>query len=352
MAEAKDDHERTIAFARIALDQIRSLRQPASPRNYEVWYAYATGRNASLNEVINNALAKGGTLSEAEMATIYDKYLSPARFNDRIQSLGQKMAAEIAQIMTTIDSTRGSISSYRDDLSRANGKLGSMNDLSELRQVVEGLVQSTRNTLETNEALEARLEASRREISELQQNLEMVRTESLTDPLTSLANRKYFDSALEKAIADAHTAGEPLSLIMADIDHFKQFNDKFGHLIGDQVLRLVALSLKQNVKGQDIAARYGGEEFAIVLPATALPQAVTVAEHIRLAVMQKELMKRSTGEKLGHLTISLGVASLRSGDASSTLIERADNCLYAAKRNGRNCIVTETEIEALDAKVA
>src|SRR5207245_4474569 len=130
--------------------------------------------------------------------------------------------------------------------------------------------------------------------------------------------------------------GEALSLMLTDIDQFKRFNDVFGHLTGDQVLRLVAHSVKQNVKGQDIAARYGGEEFAVLLPNTALRQALTVADHIRRAVMTKELMKRSTGEHLGRVTVSVGVAMLKPGDDTDSLIERADACLYAAKRNGRN----------------
>ena len=134
--------------------------------------------------------------------------------------------------------------------------------------------------------------------------------------------------------------------MMTDIDHFKKFNDTYGHLTGDQVLRLVAMSVKQNVKGQDIAARYGGEEFAIVLPNTVLRSAITVADHIRRAVMTKELMKRSTGEHLGRVTISIGVAALRPGDTPQSLIERADTCLYAAKRCGRNRVICETDPEA------
>jgi diguanylate cyclase len=125
-------------------------------------------------------------------------------------------------------------------------------------------------------------------------------------------------------------------MLMFDIDHFKSFNDSYGHLTGDQVLRLVGMSLKQTIKGQDITARYGGEEFAVVLPNTALRQALTVADHIRRAVMAKELKKKSTGEILGRVTISVGV---------STLIERADACLYAAKRNGRNRVVCEADPE-------
>jgi diguanylate cyclase len=132
---------------------------------------------------------------------------------------------------------------------------------------------------------------------------------------------------------------------MTDIDHFKAFNDTWGHLTGDQVLRLVAISVKQNVKGQDIAARYGGEEFAVILPNTVLRSALTVADHIRRAVMSKELMKRSTGQNLGRVTISLGVATLHNGDTAQSLIARADACLYAAKRNGRNRVICETDPE-------
>jgi diguanylate cyclase len=193
--------------------------------------------------------------------------------------------------------------------------------------------------------LEERLSASKQEINELQVNLEAVRTESLTDPLTQLYNRKYFDETLAQAIEDAHKKNEPLSLIMTDIDHFKAFNDNYGHLTGDQVLRLVALSVKQNVKGQDTAARYGGEEFAVVLPNTVLRSAITVGDHIRRAVMTKELMKRSTGEHLGRVTISIGVATLHKGDTAASLIERTDACLYAAKRHGRNRVMCETDPE-------
>jgi diguanylate cyclase len=157
---------------------------------------------------------------------------------------------------------------------------------------------------------------------------------------------------LDKAIADAAEKIEPLSLLLTDIDHFKAFNDSFGHLTGDQVLRLVAMSVKHNVKGKDTAARYGGEEFAVVLPNTNLRSVTTVADHIRRVVMAKELMKRSTGEQLGRVTISIGVATLRKDDTAQSLIERADACLYAAKRNGRNRVMCETDPEVASAETA
>jgi diguanylate cyclase len=340
-----DEHDRTMAFAEIALGQIKALRQSASPRHYELWYTYATGYNPSLNQVINEALARNGNLTEAEVEQIYAAYLSPTRLSDRIDRVNSQVMDEIEQVMTMIESAVGSATSYSESLADVTKQLGTAKDPQGIRGVIENLVNTAKKMAQTNHSLEQRLTASKQEINELQENLEAVRTESLTDPLTSLANRKYFDEALVKMIADGIDKREPLSLMLTDIDHFKRFNDCYGHLTGDQVLRLVAQALKQNVKGQDIAARYGGEEFAVVLPDTMLRSAITVADHIRRAVMTKELMKRSTGEHLGRVTISIGVATLRPGDTTQTLLERADACLYAAKRNGRNRVVCETDPE-------
>jgi diguanylate cyclase len=346
MAVPNDEHERTVAFAEIALGQIRALRQPASPRNFEIWYHYATGYNQSLNQSINEALAKKGVLTDTDLDQLYDTYLAVSRMGERIDSVGERVLDEIKQVMTTIDAAAGSATSYSKRLNLASESLAKASDGEALRTVIEHLVQGAKEMEQDNKKLEARLASSRQEIEQLQENLETVRVESLTDPLTTLANRKYFDAALAKGLVDAQEKNEPLSLLMLDIDHFKSFNDKFGHLTGDQVLRLVALSVKQNVKGQDVAARYGGEEFVVALPNTSLQSAITVADHVRRAVMTKELMKRSSGERLGRVTISIGVAVLRAGDTSQLLIDRADKCLYAAKRNGRNRVICEADPEA------
>lgn len=344
MTAQGDDHERTMAFAEIALGQIKALRQPATPRNYEVWYNYATGYNPSLNELINETLARSGTLTERDLEEVYNAYLSPTRLTERIDKVSSRVMDEIEQVMSMVDSAVGNATTYSANLAGVSQQLGSA-DRDGLRAIVEGLVQTAKDMELANSKLEARLTASKQQINQLQENLEVARTESLTDPLTSLSNRKFFDQALANAITEANAQNQTLSLLMTDIDYFKTFNDTFGHLTGDQVLRLVALSVKQNVKGQDIAARYGGEEFAVILPDTALRAGVTVADHIRRAVMSKELMKRSTGEHLGRVTISIGVAVLRSGDTAQSLIGRADACLYAAKRNGRNRVICETDPE-------
>jgi diguanylate cyclase len=345
MSGNADEHERTMAFAEIALGQIRALRQPATPRHFEIWYTYATGYNPSLNQMINETLARNGALGEADIDQIHEAFISPVRLTERIDDVGSQVMGEIEQVMAMIGAAAGSASSYTENLIGVTQKLGLATDEPAVRAIVESLVQATKDMEKNNQTLEARLNASKQEITQLQQSLETVRNESLTDPLTSLANRKFFDESLAKAIAEAKGRGQPLSLMMTDVDHFKKFNDSYGHLTGDQVLRLVAISVKQNVKGQDIAARYGGEEFAIVLPNTILRSALTVADHIRRAVMTKELMKRSTGEHLGRVTISVGVASLQTTDTAQSLIERADTCLYAAKRAGRNRVISETDPE-------
>jgi diguanylate cyclase len=353
MAAVSDEHERTMAFADIAISQIKALRQPATPRVYELWYSYATGYNPALNEAVNEILSRSGTLSEVEIAQIYDTHLSPTRLGERIDKVGSRVMDEINQVMATVDTAVGTASSYSESLAGVSRELGGA-DREGLRAIVESLIQTAKDMEAVNHKLEARLSASKQEINQLQENLEHVRTESLTDPLTSLANRKFFDDALARSLREAHEKSQPLTLLMSDIDYFKAFNDNYGHLTGDQVLRLVALSVKQNVKGQDIAARYGGEEFAVILPNTVLRSGVTVADHIRRTVMSKELMKRSTGEHLGRITISIGVASIRSGDTAQSLIARADACLYAAKRCGRNRVLCESdpEVTASESRVA
>lgn len=345
MAGRVEDYERAMAFADIALGQMKALRQSATPRNYEIWYAYASGCHPALNQQVNATLKAKGTIAEADLVQIYENYLSPTRLTERIDLVGSQVKGEIDQVMAMIDAAVGSASSYTESLAGATEQLVRSKDRDGLRAIVETLVQTTKTMEISNRHLEERLNASKQEINDLQENLEAVRTESLTDPLTQLANRKFFDITLEKAVAEALETNEALSLLLTDIDHFKTFNDNFGHLTGDQVLRLVAMSVKHNVKGKDTTARYGGEEFAVILPNTILRAAVTVAEHIRRAVMAKELMKRSTGEHLGRMTISIGVATLRNGDTGQSLIERADTCLYAAKRHGRNRVICEADPE-------
>ena len=224
-----------MAFAEIAFGQIKALHQPATPRNYEVWYTYATGYNPSLNQTVNETLAKNGTLTDADLEQVYSTYISATRFTDKIDSVGSRVMDEIGQVMAMMDAAVGSASSYTESLTDVSDKLGNSKDREGLRAIVETLVATANEMKQNNHALEQRLSQSKQEINQLQENLEVVRNESLTDPLTSLANRKHFDESLAQALADSAERSEPLSLVMTDIDHFKNFNDTWGHLTGDEI---------------------------------------------------------------------------------------------------------------------
>jgi diguanylate cyclase len=137
--------------------------------------------------------------------------------------------------------------------------------------------------------------------------------------------------------------------VLADIDFFKSFNDAHGHLTGDQVLRLVARTMKDKFKDKAIITRFGGEEFAVILPQADLIAGKFSAETVRQALLTRELVKRSTNENLGRITISLGVASYRRGDTATSMVERADQALMMAKRDGRNRTVTEEALDIEDA---
>jgi diguanylate cyclase len=155
-----DEHERTVAFAVIALDQIKALRQPATPRNYEIWYTYATGYNPSLNQQINETLKNTGTLSEADLEHIYETYLSPARLTDRLDKVGSRVMGEIEQVMAMIGAAAGTANSYSESLAGVSQQLDASKDSDSLRTIVESLVQAAKDMEDSNQKLEQRLSAS------------------------------------------------------------------------------------------------------------------------------------------------------------------------------------------------
>lgn len=324
----------TEAFALIA-----KYGHPAHPHVYETWYTYVDGTHRALSEAIDAVLRTRQTIDAVEISAIYQAHLSPTRISEKIESVGDTVSGELDQVLGMIAAARNSADAYGRSLEDLGRSLGIETDPRSMRVMVEGLV---REMASTNAELGKKLTESRRQMVRLKGNLEAARAESLTDPLTLLGNRKSFEATMAKALAE----NAPFSLLLADIDRFKQFNDTFGHLTGDQVLRLVAATVKQNVKGRDTVARFGGEELAIILPQTLLSAARATAENIREAVMTRDLIKRSTGEKLGRITMSIGVSTWRPGDTAQSLVERADQALYAAKGAGRNCVFLENEAPA------
>jgi diguanylate cyclase len=166
------------------------------------------------------------------------------------------------------------------------------------------------------------------------------------DPLTGLSNRAGLDAALQRAMLARADSGHELSCAMVDIDHFKSLNDRYGHQVGDEMLRIVARAILVSVRGSDVVGRPGGDEFLVIFPDAGLSEASELGERIRSSVAQSDLRAVMGETVLGGITASIGVALLRDDDTITSLVERADRCLYAAKRSGRNRLVSEQDLAA------
>lgn len=191
-------------------------------------------------------------------------------------------------------------------------------------------------TMQRVRALERQLHASLRQISHLSADLSRYRYEAECDELTGLANRRRFVASLRDAVCGAERKGESFCLMILDIDHFKRFNDTYGHLMGDAVLRMVARTLSDGVRCGDLVARHGGEEFAVVLPGIPLQDAVATAERLREALGDQTVLDAATGERVAKVTCSIGIAIHHMGESCDALLQRCDAALYQAKHHGRD----------------
>ncbi len=341
-------NQRSIAFGEKALGYIKYNQSSAAPEAYELWFNYACGLKPELNEKIKELLRQTPRLTQDQLDELYDVYFLKDDVGERMEEIGSKVSHELNDIMDMVGSSLSNTESYSESLEVFTSELADIKDEGSLRMIISSMASATFEMAQNTKELESNLARSKDQISQLTTSIEAIRAESLTDALTDIANRKKFDFVMQKESDYFKAEREPMCLLLADIDHFKSFNDTHGHQTGDQVLRLVAAILKQNVKGRDLAARYGGEEFAVVLPQTSLHDAVVVAEHIRQAVANKELVKKSTGSKLGRVTLSIGAAEINDEDTIESLIARADQCLYAAKADGRNNVKSENDLESLE----
>ncbi len=338
-----EDYSHALSYARQAMALMEKNRTPATPQNYELWYNYSLGQDKGLINAVNEAVSKSEFLDPEAAARIYNTHISDALIGDKVDELSSQMGIEAEQLTAMIKASMGATSSYGDSMESISGRLDSVKSPKQLKAIMGTILTATKDMESNTRELEEKLEESKQKIEELNSDLDLVRMESRTDALTNIANRKSFDEQMILLTDQAKETGAELCLVMGDIDHFKKFNDTYGHQTGDQVLRLVAHSIKSNVKGRDVAARYGGEEFAIILPKTSLHNAIKVGNSIREVIQAKELVKRSTGESLGTVTMSFGVSRYIPGEAPEALIKRADACLYAAKHAGRNRVMAETD---------
>ena len=294
-----------------------------------------------------------GRVTQTQADELFRKHIQRNDLSRDVVDLVTRFQEEVADLYDAIETTGEHTHGHNETLTDLTQQLRqSTEKYPAVGALLENAITVTKAMRSENEKLESRLAESAAEVATLQQNVEKIQAEAIKDPLTGVANRREFDKTLKKKVAEAAEFGEPLALVLADIDFFKSFNDKWGHQTGDQVLRLVAEVMNANVKGQDLLARYGGEEFAIILPGTTLENGSMLADRIRRAVEARRLKKRRTNEDLGVVTMSMGVAAFHDKDSMDTLVERADKCLYAAKEAGRNRVIDESGDESAGEKEA
>jgi diguanylate cyclase len=327
--------------AELAWQRLQDDGYEPTPENYELWYMYYGKTNKGLIAAIDQETEKtGGKLDPAAAHTIFGKYISDFRTNDRIIAAGDQMSEALQVITQTVEGAKDLTQNFNVSLNKAKTNLGNVNDTGDLSTILQDVTSETDSVLEKNKKLEAELTAAAERMASLQNDLDTARRDAMTDALTGVHNRKAFDRELSLQTKAHQQQATSMTLLMIDIDHFKKFNDTYGHQVGDQVIKLVARTLREGVKGKDFVARYGGEEFSVILPETNLLAATVLGNQLIKAVSAKEIINRSTGEFLSRITISVGVAELGGTETGDQVVARADEALYNAKRNGRNQLAT------------
>jgi diguanylate cyclase len=335
--------EHSAALTRLALPLMARHGIPTTPRNYAVWYRFVAGTDKELSESVEKILQTGEPVSEETHDALYRRFCAD-KDETAILELRESLRNILVSLLSGFTDLGEQSDGYEGLVSASLEKLSDKASPVEIRTIVDDIIRETKALSQSGKAMQSRMKNATQELEELKQQFERAKTEALVDFLTGISNRKAFDQKLADCLHHTRSRGGPLCLLMIDIDHFKQFNDKYGHVVGDEVLKFTASRIRQTVRGTDFVARYGGEEFAVILPETGLAGAKRVAENLREAFSQGRLKKAGSSTYLGKLTVSIGVGQYRPDETIEHLIQRADQALYFAKRSGRDRVATEADL--------
>src|SRR6185437_11364806 len=327
------DAEYATTIADRAMRLMAQQSVPATPTNFAVWFEYSLGNSLALRKTIDILIAGKRKFDPAINHELYITYVTPHSGVDPLSDLPDQLSGLIATAQQFLNTAVTDHQTHIKALGEVSSEAAGTSDP---RTIISKLVDELSKATSRAATLEANFAATSEELDSIRDSLKAAEQRSNTDALTGLANRHSMDEFLRLAQIAAMEKDEALSVFLIDIDHFKKFNDDYGHQVGDQVLRLVGKVLQEGVREVDLAARYGGEELIAVLP---------VAERIRRRIAEARLTRRATGKEIGSITVSIGVAQFRLAESADAMIERCDRGLYQAKRLGRNRTVTETELE-------
>ena len=336
------DYDYAAFIAERAVSLMFRLRIAKTPANYSIWFNYCQGTSPGLKRAIDTLFESESRFDASTSAALISTFGNgdtPIAVSSVVsERLGSLMRDAEGFLQVAIADNRKQITAMGEV---ANGA-GAGADPGVL---IDGLVAELSKSVSRASKLEKNFVAATQELSEIRVSLDHAEKRAKTDVLTGLPNRLAFEDFLCDAQMAAVENRRPLSVLLIDVDHFKRFNDDYGHGVGDQALRLIAKVLKERVSVQDLPARYGGEELIAIFPNSDLEACAAVAESIRRSMAECTITRRSTGEVLSGITVSIGVAQLQPGESMTDLIERCDRALYKAKGAGRNRVVTDVACE-------
>ena len=317
-----------------------------TPANFALAYAVLTDPASEIARAIVDRTDGGVRLSQRdidELGLSIEPGGAPApsvgEEPDQAQILAARAQTQMAGFTDVVVRMHSHARDFgRDLIASADAIERSRVEQGPSRLFVDDVARITTAMIERVREAEQRLEAARSEAEELRQALEEARGDALSDPLTGLPNRRAFEEAFAERVA----AGRTLCVAVCDVDHFKAVNDRFGHAVGDRVLRAIALTLAEACRGQFVA-RYGGEEFAVLFDG-GLAQAVATIDDARQRISRKRLRVRESDEPIGIVTFSTGISAVSNPERLEQVFERADALLYAAKAAGRDCIFSDGDI--------
>ena len=326
MKQADDATRRTMARV---TDFLCAHHLPPSPANFAFAYSLVSNPDGSLAKAVA-AIADGGVrLTQADLARLGGPVEGDAaRQLAQNQALIARTHDQVEGFETIVRDMRDETGQFGDDLAAGAAAIrsGGAVRIDEVVEIAGAMVNRVRSA-------ERRLAAATSEASELRQKLQEARDNARRDPLTALPNRR----ALEESYAATAASRESLCFAVCDVDNFKGFNDTFGHLVGDRVLKAIAELLADHCVGH-LVARYGGEEFAVLFSGVSLDEGIAMLDRARAAVAGKRYRLRETNAPLGEITFSAGITAAAPGEPLADLFARADRLLYAAKADGRNCL--------------
>jgi len=330
----------TIDPAETVIVRMRELGIASLPRNYELVYQFLNTSNATL---IRNFAALGRRPTQLQLDAIGRKFLPHHHPVSAVEQSLESLFDEMRRMIRMFRQDQSKLEKYSDLLGETSARMSAKGVLSLdfLDDLNEVLSSATVDTMEKSKVIIQQMVERARELARLKSELEEYKRLSGIDPVTRLSNRRAFDKRLA-AIYDGPQTAAAHALLVADIDHFKAFNDTYGHQVGDRVLSATAAMMTKTLGSETFLARTGGEEFAVILDDTTVEDARNTAERLRAVIESTPLKDHNGGLDLGHITISLGLCMAADASGPDNLYNRADAMLYEAKKSGRNQVKTYT----------